>query len=213
MAPPTPAAPATPPLTPRAVPTYAAGDRIATPAPYSCSIIAAGLSGPLCAGAYTTPVPPATYPCACNPCRPVGGMPCITLMPYDKAPWSTHVPGYTTPDTAPCYHPCTMLCYPYIVVSIAYVSACGCAGYNGTCNTGICDAGAYTYTGCCCTGTNCPCHHYAVPVLACYIGCGYYCCGAASCTSLSGPMPSSPSYTSTSCSLFAWSPAIVLQYV
>ena len=139
-------------------------------------------------------------------------MPCTTLMPYDKAPWSTHVPGYTTPDTAPCYHPCTMLCYPYIVVSVAYVSACGCADYNGICNTGICNAGACTYTGCCCAGTNCPCHHYAVPVLACYVGCGCYCCGAAKRTSLSGPMPSSPSYTCTSCTLFALSPAIVSRY-
>ena len=158
-APSTLATPAIPPPTPRTVPAYAAGDRMATPAPYRCPIIATGLGNPPCAGACTTPTPPATYPCAYDPCRPVGGMPCNTLMPYDKAPWSTHVPGYTTPDTAPCYHPCTMLCYPYIVVSVAYVSACGCADYNGICNTGICDAGACTYTGCCCAGTNCPCHH------------------------------------------------------
>ena len=73
-------------------------------------------------------------------------------------------------------------------------------------------------TGCCCAGTNCPCHHYAVPVPACYIcyACatcyGYYCCGTANRTSLSGPIPSSPSYTCTSCMLFALSPAIVSWY-
>ena len=127
------ATPATPPPTPQIAPVYAAGDCIVTPAPYSCPIIAAGVGNPLCVGVC---IPPVT--CAYGPCRPVGEMP--YTIPYYKAPLLRHTPGYTNPNTGPCYHPCTMLCYPYIVVSVAYVSTYGAEGYadySGICNTGI----------------------------------------------------------------------------
>ena len=105
------------------VPAYAAGDRIATPAPYSyCPITTAGWGDPTRSMRAPTPSlrlhpcacnPCAYYPCAYYPCRPAGGVPYPTLIPpVRQSPLAQHtLPAAQPPIPHACsaQHPTTTL--------------------------------------------------------------------------------------------------------